>query len=87
MKYTIRLNNVGEFSLLPSQVNAMDAPEIYKDPEREDQLFLTQKTHHTVRLHRLRRVQPCAQAGFACGLGQRKKTECVCIAISEKNAA
>jgi uncharacterized protein YfaS (alpha-2-macroglobulin family) len=29
MEYTIRLNNVGEFSLPPSRVEAMYAPEMF----------------------------------------------------------
>ena len=29
MEYTIRLNNVGEFSLPPSRVEAMYAPEVF----------------------------------------------------------
>ena len=29
MQYTVRLNNVGEFSLPPSRVEAMYAPEMF----------------------------------------------------------
>jgi uncharacterized protein YfaS (alpha-2-macroglobulin family) len=35
MAYTIRLNNVGEFSLPPSRVEAMYAPEMFGEVPNE----------------------------------------------------